>query len=937
MLLLFYTFAGVGIVADKFMDAITVITSVGKWRAYVDPDTGQQKSTHIKMWNPTVANLTLMALGSSAPEIMLSIIEIVAGEYYSGELGPSTIVGSAAFNMLVILAVCVQAPEVGDVRKIRDFTVFGITAFCSVFAYVWLLFILTKNTEGIVGVTEGTCSFLFFPLMVAVAYLADTGFFGSTTSSDRGSFMTVVGKDTTGDGQADTQFSFSPFEVGECLYPVLDTGGVTSCTCAVRHCVPVPCAAICPCAKFSLRHVCTCTARSRPADKTREELTVLAYHSLLLGDSGKTRADYRKEGVQAIAGKTKGAGDALLLQNEAATAAMAGSQLGFECTQYSCKESLYSLEVAVVRVGDVTRKLKVSYTTKEDMSAPEGKRATEGKDYYKAAGELTFGKGETRKTFEVKMIDDDEVEEDETFLIELSGCTDGRTEILAERREASVTIISDDDPGVLVLAKVPDESGGYLDHYTASGAAGTVAVLVRREVGSSGAVSVDWRTIGGTATAGTDYGLRTLAGKPGVELSGTLEFESSISEKYIDIPVLRNDSAGGDFQVELYNPQGGATVGNAKETSSGGVVNVRVRNDQEAEKLAKDIARLLDEHHGDIRLASNNWGDQFSDAATPDADLGTADLVFFYVNLPWRLIFAFIPPPAMANGWVCFFVALIGIACVTIVVGDLAALLGCSLGMADSITAITFVALGTSLPDTFASKAATLGDDSADAAIGNVTGSNSVNVFLGLGLPWFIAALYWYEAGATDTWKGRIALNNPEIVAQNPEGGFAVPAGSLGFSVTVFCSCAVMCLSTLIFRRKVFGAELGAREEGSIHHTVTSIFFVLLWIFYVGMSVAQTLKWLSVDTLYSVVIAVIVLFVVVMAGLTAQLNGKYETSHSHLGVLFDEGEQESKSTSTATGSATETDTFENAASADSGPAQEDDLEKSADAVLADDM
>ena len=36
----------------------------------------------------------------------------------------------------------------------------------------------------------------------------------------------------------------------------------------------------------------------------------------------------------------------------------------------------------------------------------------------------------------------------------------------------------------------------------------------------------------------------------------------------------------------------------------------------------------------------------------------------------------------------------------------------------------------------------------ADAAIGNVTGSNSVNVFLGLGLPWMMAAVYWASFGA---------------------------------------------------------------------------------------------------------------------------------------------------------------------------------------------
>jgi solute carrier family 8 (sodium/calcium exchanger) len=52
------------------------------------------------------------------------------------------------------------------------------------------------------------------------------------------------------------------------------------------------------------------------------------------------------------------------------------------------------------------------------------------------------------------------------------------------------------------------------------------------------------------------------------------------------------------------------------------------------------------------------------------------------------------------------------------------------------------VALGTSLPDLFASRAAAMNEKYADNAIGNVTGSNSVNVFLGLGLPWLIASIY---------------------------------------------------------------------------------------------------------------------------------------------------------------------------------------------------
>ena len=67
-----------------------------------------------------------------------------------------------------------------------------------------------------------------------------------------------------------------------------------------------------------------------------------------------------------------------------------------------------------------------------------------------------------------------------------------------------------------------------------------------------------------------------------------------------------------------------------------------------------------------------------------------------------------------------------------------------------AITAITFVALGTSLPDTFASMAAAKADAFADAAVGNVTGSNSVNVFLGLGLPWVIASHYYAAVGTPE-------------------------------------------------------------------------------------------------------------------------------------------------------------------------------------------
>lgn len=37
---------------------------------------GETTVTTVRIWNETVSNLTLMALGSSAPEILLSVIEV---------------------------------------------------------------------------------------------------------------------------------------------------------------------------------------------------------------------------------------------------------------------------------------------------------------------------------------------------------------------------------------------------------------------------------------------------------------------------------------------------------------------------------------------------------------------------------------------------------------------------------------------------------------------------------------------------------------------------------------------------------------------------------------------------------------------------------------------------------------------------------------------
>jgi len=131
----------------------------------------EQKIDQI-VWNPTVANLTLMALGSSAPEIILNVIE--TGMYLGKEpqeLGPSTIVGSAAFNLLIITAVSIVS--VDEPKEIEDVNVFIVTAVFSVWAYIWMFICLQVWTPDEITIEEAILTLLFCGLLIICAYGMD--------------------------------------------------------------------------------------------------------------------------------------------------------------------------------------------------------------------------------------------------------------------------------------------------------------------------------------------------------------------------------------------------------------------------------------------------------------------------------------------------------------------------------------------------------------------------------------------------------------------------------------------------------------------------------------------------------------------------------------------------------------------------------------------
>lgn len=282
---------------------------------------------------------------------------------------------------------------------------------------------------------------------------------------------------------------------------------------------------------------------------------------------------------------------------------------------------------------------------------------------------------------------------------------------------------------------------------------------------------------------------------------------------------------------------------------------VKIAGDQGLDEMATNLRAMLLRHREAFQHATYSWKENLLEALAPqpgvdndgnEMEIGFSDWTFHYLTVFWKILFCLVPPTVYHGGWMTFIFSLIFIALTTMIAGELASLFGCSVGLTDSITAITFVALGTSLPDTFASRnaakevtcslercacnAITKGSchsstsaslvqaDDADAAIGNVTGSNSVNVLLGLGLPWVIGAIY-YAA-------------NPQLTG----GVYCVPSGTLAYSVIIFSVCAVVCIALLFARRRYVGGELGGSP---LTKWSSFIILFLLWIFYIVMSALQ--------------------------------------------------------------------------------------------------
>jgi len=672
---LLWLFEAVGIVADVFMAGIEKITSAKK-RVY---DPALQTHVTCTVWNGTIANLTLMALGSSAPEILLSMIELLGNDYYSGDLGPGTIVGSAAFNLLVISAVCVMAIPTGEVRYIRFTSVYAVTASFSIFAYIWLVTIVSWSSTNIVSRGEASMTLVFFFVLIVLAYLADKGYF-------------------------------------------------------------------------------SCFEQASPLDEIK--------------DWRLDKEDASPEQVAFIAKKIREASPKELTEEE---------------------------------VNEIIRRDYISPTSLASFKhfpQPKKKAAYDQlEDAKQTKTEKEPAKDEKKKKDDEKKTEEEEAETKETAAAEESGI--GTFDTLDfETHEIRV--------------------GGKDTDFI-------LKAVVIRSGPADKTVTCKIKTEGDSAIEEQDF----------VAVDTELSFQPGKTEASVNITIKAAAMFEGEelFRVILSEPSEGAKINaNSDGGTESSILTVVIEPEDVHGKGTAN--RVLAKVNWDqFRAAGTSWGDQFVGACfcggSPEAEEESTwfEYLWHLWGLPWKLLFATVPPPLLFGGWACFCIALCEIGFVTAIIGDLAAMLGCCANIKDEVTAITLVALGTSLPDTFASKQAAQQEAHADNSIGNITGSNCVNVFLGLGLPWTVAAFYWQGKGQPQKWKDKY----PDLVTSYPDGAFVVMSGSLEFSVIIFVCCALCAMGILLFRRISVGGELGGPTENG--KKVTAFSLVGLWLFYIGISI----------------------------------------------------------------------------------------------------
>ena len=208
--------------------------------------------------------------------------------------------------------------------------------------------------------------------------------------------------------------------------------------------------------------------------------------------------------------------------------------LSFSTNLFAVSEGAGTVTVTVIRTNGTTGVVSVNYATTNGT-------ALAGADYLATSGVVSFGEGETTKSFTIPILDNAKVDGTRTVQVLLSNPSGGAT---VSGSLAWVNIFDDDGAGTLAFDA---------DAYSVSEGADNAVIRVVRLDGTKGEVSVVVRTQGGSASAGLDYGT----------ISNVLVFADGQTSRTVSVPIINDTLVEGNETVGLLlsDPTGGATLG----------------------------------------------------------------------------------------------------------------------------------------------------------------------------------------------------------------------------------------------------------------------------------------------------------------------------------------------------------------------------------------
>ena len=236
-----------------------------------------------------------------------------------------------------------------------------------------------------------------------------------------------------------------------------------------------------------------------------------------------------------------------------ATVTILGTQssLGFAAVQYSARTTQSSASIVVRRTAPLLGTVTVHYAT------TPGTALNDGIDYTDVSGDLTFPPGISSRAFTVPITPDPLLDAAKTVGLALSDPS-GMGALDSDLSSSTLTILN---PNITPTVEFGEASLSVTD------ASGRLRVAVRRSGDLTGALTVAYEAIDGTAKNGIDFSLTP----------GTLTFPERRTIQYIDV-VTHDDGAifgTKQFTLRLSSPTwtGGTAAVGARGTTTVNVLD----------------------------------------------------------------------------------------------------------------------------------------------------------------------------------------------------------------------------------------------------------------------------------------------------------------------------------------------------------------------------